>query len=93
MIFGLHWGLVPLAMINYGLLGYDFILSPYFCVSFAQTFVVLAIILKTKDEKLKKIAIPAFISENVLQVLQKNYNLTPTSEPEKDLNAILQMNH
>ena len=37
--------------------------------------------------------IPAFISENVLQVLRKNYNLTPTSEPEKDLNAILQMNH
>ena len=37
--------------------------------------------------------IPAFISENVLQVLQKNYNLTPTSEPEKDLNAILQINH
>ncbi|MDD7152122.1 MAG: PTS transporter subunit EIIC [Faecalibacterium prausnitzii] len=62
VIFGLHWGLVPLAMINFGLLGYDFILSPYFCVSFAQTFVVLAIILKTKDEKLKKIAIPAFIS-------------------------------
>ena len=62
VIFGLHWGLVPLAMINYGLLGYDFILSPYFCVSFAQTFVVLAIILKTKDQKLKKIAIPAFIS-------------------------------
>lgn len=61
-IFGLHWSLVPLAMINYSLLGYDFILSPYFCVSFAQTFVVLAIVLKTKDEKLKKIAIPAFIS-------------------------------
>lgn len=62
VIFGLHWSLVPLAMINYSLLGYDFILSPYFCVSFAQTFVVLAIVLKTKDEKLKKIAIPAFIS-------------------------------
>lgn len=62
VIFGLHWGLVPLAMINYGLLGYDFILSPSFCVSFAQTFVVLAIILKTKDEKMKKVAIPAFIS-------------------------------
>lgn len=62
VIFGLHWGLAPLAMINYGLLGYDFILSPYFCVSFAQTFVVLAIILKTKDEKMKKVAIPAFIS-------------------------------
>lgn len=62
VIFGLHWSLVPLAMINYSLLGYDFILSPYFYVSFAQTFVVLAIVLKTKDEKLKKIAIPAFIS-------------------------------
>ena len=62
VIFGLHWSLVRLAMINYSLLGYDFILSPYFCVSFAQTFVVLAIVLKTKDEKLKKIAIPAFIS-------------------------------
>lgn len=62
VIFGLHWSLVPLAMINYSLLGYDFIPSPYFCVSFAQTFVVLAIVLKTKDEKLKKIAIPAFIS-------------------------------
>ncbi len=62
VIFGLHWGLVPLALINYATLGYDFIMSPYFCVSFAQTFVVLAIILKTKDEKMKKIAIPAFIS-------------------------------
>lgn len=62
VIFGLHWSLVPLGLINYATLGYDFILSPYFCVSFAQTFVVLAMIFKTKDEKLKKIAIPAFIS-------------------------------
>lgn len=34
----------------------------YFCVSFAQSAVVLAMILKTKDKKLKDIAIPAFIS-------------------------------
>ena len=38
VVFGLHWGLLPLAMINYGLLGYDFILSTCLCVSFAQTF-------------------------------------------------------
>lgn len=62
VIFGLHWGLVPLGLINYATLGYDFILSPYFCVSFAQTFVVLAMLLKTRDDKLKKIALPAFIS-------------------------------
>lgn len=62
VMFGVHWGLVPLGMINYGTLGYDYVLSPYFCVSFAQTFVVLAIILKTKDKKLKNISIPAFVS-------------------------------
>lgn len=62
VIFGLHWGLVPLAMMNYGSLGYDFILSPYFTASFAQSMVVLAIYIKTKDKKLKDIALPAFIS-------------------------------
>ena len=49
-------------MINYGTLGYDFILSPYFAASFAQSMVVLAIVLKTKDKKLRNIALPAFIS-------------------------------
>ena len=62
VIFGLHWGLVPLAMINYGQLGYDFMLSPYFAASFAQSMVVLAIFFKTKDRKLKNLALPAFIS-------------------------------
>lgn len=62
VIFGLHWGLIPLAMINYGQLGYDFILSPYFAASFAQSMVVLAIYLRTKDKKLKDMALPAFIS-------------------------------
>lgn len=62
VIFGLHWGLVPIMLINFQTLGYDAFLSPYFCVSFAQTFVVLAIVLKTRDEKFKKVAIPAFIS-------------------------------
>ncbi|MDD4850744.1 MAG: PTS transporter subunit EIIC [Gemmiger sp.] len=62
VIFGLHWSLVPIMLINIANMGYDTFLPPYFCVSFAQTFVVLAIVLKTKDTKLKKIAILAFIS-------------------------------
>ncbi|MDE6760992.1 MAG: beta-glucoside-specific PTS transporter subunit IIABC [Lachnospiraceae bacterium] len=62
VIFGLHWGLVPLAMMNYGQLGYDFILSPYFTASFAQSMAVLAIYVKTKDKKMKDMALPAFIS-------------------------------
>lgn len=62
VIFGLHWGLIPIALINFSTLGSDFVLSPYFAASFAQSMVVLAIILKTKDRKLKQVAIPAFIS-------------------------------
>ncbi|NTV79544.1 MAG: PTS transporter subunit EIIC, partial [Clostridiales bacterium] len=62
VIFGIHWGLVPLMMINYATYGYDFALSPYFAASFAQSMVVFAIFLKTKDKALKNIALPAFIS-------------------------------
>lgn len=62
VIFGLHWGLVPLMLINFSTLGYDFVLSPYFAASFAQSMVVLAIFLKTKDQGMKKLALPAFIS-------------------------------
>ncbi len=62
VIFGLHWGLIPLALINYSTIGYDFILTPYFTASFAQAMVVFAIFLKTRDKDLKQIALPAFIS-------------------------------
>lgn len=62
VIFGLHWALVPLAILNYAALGYDNVLSPYFCVSFAQSMAVLGIIVKTKDKKLRDMAIPAFVS-------------------------------
>lgn len=62
VIFGLHWALVPLAILNYGALGYDNVLSPYFCVSFAQSMAVLGIVCKTKDKKLRDMAVPAFIS-------------------------------
>ncbi len=62
VIFGVHWALVPMALMEMAASGSSAILSPTFCVSFAQTMVVLAIILKTKDAKTKKVAIPAFIS-------------------------------
>ncbi len=62
VIFGLHWSLIPLLIINMTTMGYDQILSPYFAASFAQSMVVLAIVIKTKDAGLKKIALPAFIS-------------------------------
>lgn len=62
VIFGLHLGMVPIVMMNFATLGYDFILSPFFAATFAQTAVVLAIMLKTKDQKLRSLCIPSFIS-------------------------------
>ncbi|WNS77879.1 beta-glucoside-specific PTS transporter subunit IIABC [Domibacillus sp. DTU_2020_1001157_1_SI_ALB_TIR_016] len=62
VIFGLHWGLVPIAINNVATMGYDTILAPVFAASFAQIGAVLAIVIKTKNQKLKSLSIPAFIS-------------------------------
>lgn len=62
VIFGLHWAIVPLAMINIGSLGYDTILIGQFGCSFAQTAAVGAMYFKLKDKKLKNLCFPAVIS-------------------------------
>lgn len=62
IIFGLHWGLMPLCMINYATLGYDMLLTPIFIPSFTQAGAVLALYNRSKDAKTRDIALPAFIS-------------------------------
>ena len=62
VIFGLHWGLVPIMLNNYQTILYDRFISTNFVASFSQTAVVLAIFFKTKDKKLKSLAFPAFVS-------------------------------
>ncbi|WP_160676083.1 beta-glucoside-specific PTS transporter subunit IIABC [Clostridium sp. C8-1-8] len=62
VMFGLHWGLIPIAINNMVTMHYDTVLSAAIGASFAQTGVVLAILLKTKNKKLKSLSIPAFIS-------------------------------
>lgn len=62
VIFGFHWALIPLAIINMSTLGYDNILASSWVCSFAQSFTVLAIYLKTKNAHLKEVALPAFIT-------------------------------
>ncbi|MFD1886282.1 beta-glucoside-specific PTS transporter subunit IIABC [Paenibacillus wenxiniae] len=62
VIFGLHWGFVPIAINNLTNMGSDPILAGMFGASFAQTGVVLAIMIKAKSKKLKSLSIPAFIS-------------------------------
>lgn len=62
VIFGLHWGFVPIAYNNYPVLGYDNFLVMTFAASFAQIGAVLAVMLLTKNKKIKSLSIPAFIS-------------------------------
>lgn len=62
VIFGLHWGIVPIYIMNLSTQGYDSFMQPFFAASFAQTAVIIAIFLRTKDKNLKSLCIPAAIS-------------------------------
>ncbi|MFD0898023.1 beta-glucoside-specific PTS transporter subunit IIABC [Loigolactobacillus binensis] len=62
VMFGLHWGLVAVAIANVGSQGFDTILILSLAASFAQIGVVLAMIFQTKDPKTRSLGIPAFIS-------------------------------
>ncbi|CZQ90605.1 phosphotransferase system sugar-specific permease eiia type 1 [Trichococcus palustris] len=62
VMFGLHWGLVPIAINNLATQGYDQLLATVLGVSFAQTGAIIAIFLKTKEAKVKQLSIPAMIS-------------------------------
>lgn len=62
VIFGLHWGFIPVYINNIMTNGYDNVMMPFFACTFATSAVVLAIFIKTKDKKLKEMALPNFIS-------------------------------
>lgn len=62
VIFGLHWGLVPIAINNLTVSGADPVVAMSFAASFAQIGAVLAIWMKIKDQKMKTLSIPSFIS-------------------------------
>ncbi|MFS1664408.1 beta-glucoside-specific PTS transporter subunit IIABC [Streptococcus sp. zg-JUN1979] len=62
VMFGLHWAIVPLAILDAATNGQSLILTPALLPNFTQTGVLLAIILKTKEKKVKSVAMPAFIS-------------------------------
>ncbi|MEH6937776.1 beta-glucoside-specific PTS transporter subunit IIABC [Bacillus sp. JJ664] len=62
VIFGLHWGLIPIAINNMTTSGADPILAMVFAASFAQIGAVLAVWIKTKNKNIKSLSIPAFIS-------------------------------
>lgn len=62
VIFGLHWSVVPLAIMQVTETGMSQVLAGSFAASFAQTAVIVAMFFKLKDKKLKTLAIPAIIS-------------------------------
>ena len=62
VIFGLHWGLVPLMMNNLMTRGVDTILPLVQPAVWAQSGATLGILLRTRDPKLKSLAGPSFVS-------------------------------
>lgn len=62
VMFGLHWAVVPLAILDVATKGQSSVLVPALLPNFTQTGVLLAILLKTKEQKVKSITAPALIS-------------------------------
>lgn len=62
VMFGLHWAIIPLEINNLSTLVYDATLVGMFGCTFAQCGAVLAIMLKTKNQKTRSLCGPALIS-------------------------------
>ena len=62
VMFGLHWGLVPLGILEISQKGSGVILGAALLNCFTQTGVLAAVFLKTKEKKVQSITLPALIS-------------------------------
>ncbi|WP_042352092.1 beta-glucoside-specific PTS transporter subunit IIABC [Bacillus massiliigorillae] len=62
VIFGIHQGLIPIVLNNLATVGYDTIFAATLAAPFTQVAILIAIILKTKNQKLKTTSISAFFS-------------------------------
>lgn len=62
VIFGLHWGLVPIGINNLSQYGSDTFVALIAPAVFAQAGAALGVLLKTKKQKVKSIAAPATIA-------------------------------
>ena len=65
VMFGVHWGFVAISVNNLATLGYDPITIAGLASAFGQAGVVLMIMLRTKNKKLKSVCGPAIISAMV----------------------------
>ncbi|MGT2757410.1 beta-glucoside-specific PTS transporter subunit IIABC [Streptococcus ovuberis] len=62
VLFGLHWGLIPIITIQMETKGFSPLLAIITFVSFSQLGTVLAIILKTKDKHKRRMGYPMALS-------------------------------
>lgn len=62
VIFGMHWGFIPVYINNVQTLGYDNVMMPFFACTFATAGVILALFFKTKDKKIREMTLPNFIT-------------------------------
>ena len=62
VIFGVHWGFVPVMIQDLSVQGYSLLTGPLFAAVLAQSGAAAAVFLKTKNRELKEVAGPATIS-------------------------------
>jgi len=62
VLFGLHWGFVPLISNEIATEGYSLLLGPLFAAVFAQSAATLAVLLRTRNKARRAVAGPAAFS-------------------------------
>lgn len=62
VIFGLHWGLVPLFQLEYQTTGMILLLGPVFAAVLAQAAAVAGVFARTRNKNLRSLAAPATLS-------------------------------
>jgi len=62
VIFGIHWGIVPLFINNIATQGFDFLKSGAFPAVFGQAGATLGVMLRVKDPKTKALSVSAFLA-------------------------------
>lgn len=62
VMFGLHWGFIPVMMNDLGTLGYSLIAGPLVAPVAAQGAAALAVLIRTRSKKRREIAAPSMLA-------------------------------
>ncbi len=62
VMFGLHWGFIPVIMNDLGTIGYSLIAGPLVAPVVAQAAAALAVLIRTRSKKRREIAAPSMLA-------------------------------